>query len=888
MKYKGKELTEITKGSLDYRRMEILQAFRAAFPEQEGEAWMSVEEIFDQPSNAAVIVRLYGGHEQSGPEALGPDEYYRVEFTQGAQPDQFVFAAKPWPVVELTYQPESRAAAGVNEAAKKKKGRRLVESVNQSLVLEESAGENNPEGPWRIHGIGITADVVNANGRRYPASVLAEAVRNLKGHLNESAGQGRLSLTDGESDHPGDKGNRRHLLTETVVNWDSVEFDGRQVLLEGNLLGTQAGKDIRAQMKGGLKPGISQRANGETTSVTESGRKIEEVTSLVITGYDLTAQNEASDPEATVTLFESTHPVEEEMNVLEELKKLLAEHPELFAGVTAKQLEAMSESALKKMDAQIREALGVDEHANISETIKQLRADAAELQESKRKGTVEAAINEATKNLPYGERNTAFVEAVRAAKPQDAAAVKALVEAKRKEWDALFSGLRLNAMGFQNGVSGVQPVLESETGTPDFARASFVLTESVHRVNMTRPRDWNKAETRNEIFTKHILARFDKLFQRELLAESRALAEATETSGLNLPYSVSRLVIEQAYPSLVASGLFDVGIMNSSAERMYFERFSGETGYTNTSTAEVVTADLNAWVKLTFGRIIPETFALTNSGATVTYVENVDYVVDYAGGRVKAIATITEGQSLKATYNYTAMRNGEMAPIQRGKITLDYVLIEAAADRLADQLSRESVLFTQSQMGYDVTARLLANLVKQMQIKVDQGLLMLAWSQVHSVSNNSGGTWTPGTTQADYGELVRLIGLAKSKVANRYYTPNFILASEENAEILSNWEGFTRLGFPNAILNAAGYAGSVKGLPIFQSTEFPGDVIVVGNSQLVMHRVFQPLLIKGPYQTYHTDGKLIAADQYYTEEFNATESPIAEKGAYCVIGEGGS
>jgi hypothetical protein len=90
------------------------------------------------------------------------------------------------------------------------------------------------------------------------------------------------------------------------------------------------------------------------------------------------------------------------------------------------------------------------------------------------------------------------------------------------------------------------------------------------------------------------------------------------------------------------------------------------------------------------------------------------------------------------------------------------------------------------------------------------GTIMLAWSQVHSVTGNEAGVWTAGTTQADYDELVRLIGLAKTKVSARYYKPNFILASEENSEVLSNWEGFTRAGFPNAVLNSAGFAGSVR------------------------------------------------------------------------------
>jgi hypothetical protein len=43
------------------------------------------------------------------------------------------------------------------------------------------------------------------------------------------------------------------------------------------------------------------------------------------------------------------------------------------------------------------------------------------------------------------------------------------------------------------------------------------------------------------------------------------------------------------------------------------------------------------------------------------------------------------------------------------------------------------------------------------------------------------------------------------------------------------------------------------------------------------------MTMKGPYPSYHTDGKLIAADQYYVEEYNATVALIADKGAFVTV-----
>ena len=71
-------------------------------------------------------------------------------------------------------------------AGKTGRGQRFTETIEQALTVTESKADN---GGRSIKAIGITADVVNGNGRRYPRKVLAEAVSRLNGHLHESNGQ---------------------------------------------------------------------------------------------------------------------------------------------------------------------------------------------------------------------------------------------------------------------------------------------------------------------------------------------------------------------------------------------------------------------------------------------------------------------------------------------------------------------------------------------------------------------------------------------------------------------------------------------------------------------------------------------------------------------------
>lgn len=857
---RGKALDELVKGSLDYTLSQIGEAFRKQFPYQEGKPYFWIAETFADH----VIVKE---------SDLAADEYYLVTYSRG-EDGEYAFAAREdWEVVELTYQPATPPSplAPLPEGRgedKRRKGKRLNESCGRLELVEAVEGQ-----PRRIKGIGITADVVNANGRRYSAAVLRAAVEDVRGHLHESAGQGRAVLL-GEAEHPSSKGGRASLL-ETVVVWDSVAFDGHQTLLEGRVLETGKGRDLLALMEGGVYPGISQRAYGQSKVVTENGQRIEEVTDLVITGYDLVI--EPSDPNGAVTMLESQTPEEGEMTP-EEILKLLREHPELFRGLIAENVQQISTEQAQKLEENLRSKLGIGADADLAKALDDAVSAQKKLAEQAQQAAVETAIAEQTKNLPYGKAlNEAFVTALRAAKPATADAVKALAEAKRAEYDAIAAQAKLGAMGFRGGQGSVIELPEGER--PAHLRASLELIESLERHGVIVP---HKERRVNDVFAQLYLERFDQLYRRQLAEESRIFEEAEQTSDLNLPYSVARTVMAAALPTLVASSVFDFGMIDTSPTRLYYETYAGETGATGTVTNESSTADLNAWVSLVNKRLIPGTVVITNSGGTVTYAEGTDYVVDYANGRYMALATITDAQSVLVDYQYDAVRKGEGVAIERGKMTLAYKTVEAAADRLATSITREAIVFSRSQIGWDALARTLNALGTEVAQKIDKGVFYLALAAVLQVASNSGGTWDSSSDTLD--ELVADIGVAKVKVANRFYEPTGILMSTTNSDRVSNWDGFTAAGkFPSADLAANGYVGRLKGLPVFDTTQFSDGYILVVNRGLVMHRVLTPWSIKGPFPTYDSNQKLVAADQYYGEEFNLTDAPVVNKGSYVKI-----
>jgi hypothetical protein len=294
---KGNPITELVKGSMEYTQNLIAQAFRTQFPYLDIQPSTYIVDTFSD----YVIVSEYG----SGSK-LKADEYWKITYSRDGE--NYVFAPRDqWETVELAYQPQKNPAVGINseEGKKKRRGQRIEERLDASVALLER--EDGQPRRIRVEGA-ITADIVNGNGRRYPASVLEAAVAELRGHLHESAGQGRAIQVLGEAEHPSDKGGRPNLL-ETVTKWDEITFDGAKVDLTGRVLETNKGRDILSLMEGGVMPGVSLRGYGEGKTMKESGEKIFEVSELHLTGFDLVLEPSF---ENTAQLIESQSSSEDE------------------------------------------------------------------------------------------------------------------------------------------------------------------------------------------------------------------------------------------------------------------------------------------------------------------------------------------------------------------------------------------------------------------------------------------------------------------------------------------------------------------------------------------------------------------------------------------------
>jgi hypothetical protein len=875
----GQSLQELAKGSLQYTLERIRTAFRAQFRSEDAYwNWYIVEVFADH-----IIVM---------DDQLPPDEFWRVAY-QG-QGDSYVFAARDaWELVELAYQ--SRTVQERRQQLAARGGQiTLLERLDTGRIalLETEAGT-----PRRISARGMTANIVNNNNRRYRTPILEAAVAEAQTLIAE-----RRLLA--ESNHPSDKPSGQADILESLIRWDRISCEHGEVLLEGEIIPTKGkGENLIILMEHGVYPRLSQRAHGKAQMAEADGQRFVDITELHITGYDLVM--DPGDPTADTLVFENRQPGshEEDPIIMDKLtlESLRTQYPDLVAQIEREhderertkleeallrkqQDDAAAKKLISEREASLRTQLGLTETDDLAEAIKRQASELTRLQEAEQARAVAQYIESECGQIKYADvLKPQFIERVKGAGAKTVEEAKAAIVAARKEYDAIQAGLELAARG-HGSLHILGPVLERERGVPEFARASFALTESLIRGGHLQPRDLRTARNINERFTVDYLQRFDATYRQRLLQEARMFEEAEQASDLALPYSVSRALIAEALPELVALSIFDVQLVDPApTTNIWFETYAGESGAVGTVTDEVVVGDHGNWVALANKRLQPGTVVLTNSGATTTYAEGSDYVVDYLGGRLMTLAAgaTTDGQSLKIDYSYDAIRRGEMAAIKRGRNTLSSMALTIAADRLAAEISNEAIVFSRAALGYDARSRLLMRLIKQIQQKIDGGLFYLALAAALRVPSNSGGTWTAASDTVE--ALVQKIGVAKVKIANRNYEPTAVLMSKTNSDRLANWDGFTAAGMrPDADLTSAGYVGRVKSLPVFDTTNFTDSYILPINREIVLHRIGQPMALKGPFPSY-SSGELVAAEQYYVEEFNGSEAPVAQKSAYVQV-----
>lgn len=750
-------------------------------------------------------------------------------------------------------------------------------------LTEAEGGLQLPMMPRKVVAIGGTANQVNANGHYYPAEVLQAAVTEAMMNMRRG-----VPLT-GQLDHPDEC--EEPELEDVAVNWTAIRLNGDLVELEGLLTPDEYGQKVISLMSVKMPVGISLRGYGLISQQDMGGKIIDVITELHLEAYDFVLkpadQNggvktlEAKQDMATTT---QDVPVTTGAPLtLADLKKgqpelvaqILAESEQTRQAELAKQKEAQDalNAKLAEKDAAIRQAAGVDNDADLISVLESQAKQVAEAKAIQLKAEIEAALVEATKGTKFPDGvNQALKESVLALNPKSAQDAKDILARQLP----IFNGLMAQQYMSDKGAVVKAPIVESNGTIPEFMHTTMRLVESMQRRGIGKTWDVNKPQNLSEAFAAKYALHAAEYHKQDLIQE----ANSGTLANLGIPYSVMMGIIMQAVPELVSPNIFTFGTMTSPTMRQYYDAFVGETGKSVTVTAEAATGASDTWVELNGARINFGSVVL--KVASVTKTEGDDYLIDYEEGRVKTLSTgsISNGATLAIDYTYEAIRKGEGATIERGGVSLSYITMDAKADRLATLMTSEAINFAQGSLNDNLVARSIEKLVLDIRRRIDANLMSVGLTAALGVANNNAGTYTFGVDSLDVFSV--RVGTAMSLIANRFYTPEWLLVSVTNGNKLANWKDFAALNArPGDALRPDGMIGTLKGLPVYQSTLFTDAYALVGTKELVFHNVFKPMTLEGPFQVNDTStGKLIASKEYYVEEYNASAAPIPEKGSY--------
>lgn len=207
-----------------------------------------------------------------------------------------------------------------------------------------------------LKGFCAHADVVNDNNRLYRRSVVEREVGRLKPLIERGA-------VVCELDHPGD-GKPRYRNAASKLRKLEVQPDGR-VYFESVVLGTDAGKDLKALADAKVLIGNSTRGKGTTTTETIDGKKVDVVNEdYVLSAFDHVVGQSVTSAEVTDIVYEQKRR-QGEQTMTVDIKKLM-EDPEARKAVIEAALA--SDEAKKAITEAAKAAVDEANKAESSDT----------------------------------------------------------------------------------------------------------------------------------------------------------------------------------------------------------------------------------------------------------------------------------------------------------------------------------------------------------------------------------------------------------------------------------------------------------------------------------------------------------------------------------------
>lgn len=239
-------------------------------------------------------------------------------------------------------------------------------------VSFETVQDSDESQVTRIRGIAKRAGRINKNRRFYSRDSLSKAVENIQDEIQRGSLVGLIrhpNMAQGEpaKGHP----------SMTAVKWTGLKMDGDDAVVEGIVVGTAAGRDLKALVDAKVKVGLSTNVKGSVKyvkartvdeSYADGNQLVQVIDDLEFQTIDVV--NGPADQFASILTDEEAIPltleelkknfpelyrqvqdeVEKEEKVNDELVRVLAENKALKERVIRQERKALVDEALATAD----------------------------------------------------------------------------------------------------------------------------------------------------------------------------------------------------------------------------------------------------------------------------------------------------------------------------------------------------------------------------------------------------------------------------------------------------------------------------------------------------------------------------------------------------------
>lgn len=433
----------------------------------------------------------------------------------------------------------------------------------------------------------------------------------------------------------------------------------------------------------------------------------------------------------------------------------------------------------------------------------------------------------------------------------------------------------------------------------------------------SKPEDILHAKNRKPTI-KAMLDMYDSRYGGNLKAEAAQillLLDATQTpADFQIPYTISRIILEEVYADYIIEGVTDFGPMAAKRDQIPITRYTREGGPVGTqrtykpSKARINELKVGEFQPMAKGKLKTEWFPIDATPSKLQAAFSDEFatlsrrflnITGVAKGIANLISDLRRSlqqmvfqdmrnsalayQSVAFAYNavgngatsiYTVTSNASISPADDFTVTVDAVAINEY------EVSTTGAFF----YVMDVAAGKIQFVDPDGSAHNVTNAHAIVVTGKHATNENRFSLTPPAGVEWEkhMNKLLFLVtNVAASHRQIRGYKPDMILASEVTSNYMTQAQAYEAFGnrdnFKAPVVASEGNYGRTGSLSHWGSDVWDNEFVLLTQRDATIFRIFEPLILKGPFPTRTTQGALSGGEEYYVYQEDSLKTPLLEK-----------